>query len=129
MIHKILTTGLTVALAAGAFAQGDDCSTATAISGLQALTLDTSTLSTSGLDGGGTCTTNASHIHKDGFYQWTATTAGDYWFDTYGSAFDTRLSVHTGLGCAATCLIYNDNSFTSIQAQVRVPGVNQGALS
>ncbi len=125
MINKILTSGLSVALAVGAFAQGDDCSTATAVTGLQALTLDTTLLTTSTFDGGGTCAAGASTINQDGFYQWTATVAGDFQFDTFGSGFDTKLSVHSGLGCAATCVAYNDDT-NGLQSQIQVPGVIVG---
>ncbi|MEZ6005120.1 MAG: hypothetical protein R3F33_13130 [Planctomycetota bacterium] len=112
MLHKKLTLLpiLAVAMGGAALAQGDDCSTATAISGTGTWALDTTVLTTSAFNGGGACAAGASTINQDGFFQWTVPASGDYQFDTFGSSFDTKLSVHAGIGCAATCVAYNDDS-------------------
>ncbi|MEZ6005127.1 MAG: hypothetical protein R3F33_13165 [Planctomycetota bacterium] len=127
MLQKKLTLlpGLVLALGGAAFAQGDSCSTATTITGTGSWAFDTSVLSTSGFDGGGSCGFGADTINQDGFYQWTVPASGDYQFDTYGSSFDTKLSVHTGVGCAATCSGYNDDT-GGLQSEVQLIGLVAG---
>ena len=125
---KLILPGLALALAGGAFAQGDDCSTATAINTNGAFAFDTSALTTTGFDGTGACANGGSAtINQDGFWQWTAPAAGDYTFDTIGSGFDTKLSVHTGIGCAAVCADYNDDTF-GLQSEVSLSGVAMGDM-
>ncbi|MEZ5975153.1 MAG: hypothetical protein R3E96_10020 [Planctomycetota bacterium] len=127
MFQKNLTLlpGLVLALAGAASAQGDLCSAATTITGTGTWAFDTSVLTTSGFNGGGTCAAGASTVNQDGFYQWTVPASGDYQFDTYGSSFDTKLSVHTGVGCAATCAGYNDDT-GGLQSEVQLIGLVAG---
>ena len=103
---KLILPGLALALAGGAFAQGDDCSTATALAGTGAYAFDTTANTTSAF-GGGACSTT---INQDAFWQWAAPSAGDYKFDTFGTSWDTKLSVWYGVGCIATCGDYNDDT-------------------
>ncbi len=124
-LSKLFFPGLALALAGGAFAQSDDCSTATAIGTIGAFAFDTSALTTSTFDGGGTCAAGASTINQDAFWQWTAPAAGNYVFDTFGTTFDTKLSVHAGVGCAATCASYDDDT-GSPQSQVTMTGLAMG---
>lgn len=86
---------------------------------------NTTAFTVSGFTGGGSCGGGADSLYKDVFYQWTATLAGDYTFDTFGSSYDTKLSVHAGVGCAATCVGYNDDA-QGLQSSVSVVGVNIG---
>jgi hypothetical protein len=117
---QLILPGLVLALAGGAFAQGDDCSTATALAGTGATAFDTTLNTTSGL-GGGVCSLT---INQDAFWQWTAPAAGD---DTFGSSFDTKLSVWNGLGCAATCGGYNDDT-GGLQSEVSLSGLLPGDM-
>ncbi len=103
----------------------DTCNTPTPINGAGNHPFDTTTATTSGFNGGGTCAAGASTIGKDLFWQWTATAAGDWEFDTFGSGFDTKLSVHAGVGCAATCVAYNDDT-SGLQSRVSITNVNIG---
>ncbi|MEZ6006028.1 MAG: hypothetical protein R3F33_17835 [Planctomycetota bacterium] len=127
MFHKRLTFLPLVAAALGgaAFAQGDDCSTATAITGTGSWAFDNTILLDSTFNGGGSCAAGASTINQDGFFQWTVPASGDYQFDTFGSGFDTKLSVHAGIGCAATCVAYNDDS-GGLQSMVLLTGLVAG---
>ncbi|MEZ6005124.1 MAG: hypothetical protein R3F33_13150 [Planctomycetota bacterium] len=125
ILRSVSASVLSVCLGAAALAQGDDCSAATAIAGLGSWSFDTTNLSTSGFDGGGSCVSPASAIQHDGFYQWIVPAQGDYQFDTIGSTFDTQLSVHAGNGCSATCVGYDDDT-GSLQSVVVLSGLHAG---
>ncbi len=101
----------------------NDCSAAATITGTGAFPFDTSGATSSGFDGGGGTCSNTNN--QDIFMQWTAPAAGDYLFDTFGSPYDTKLSVHTGIGCAATCGDYNDDT-NGLQSQVSLSGLAMG---
>ncbi|MFT7484249.1 MAG: hypothetical protein ACI9F9_000089 [Candidatus Paceibacteria bacterium] len=79
---NLFLPGLVLVLAGGALAQGDDCSTATALAGTGAFTFDTTTKTTSSF-GGGICSLT---INQDAFGQWMAPAAGDY---SFGTSWDT----------------------------------------
>ena len=75
---------------------------------------------TSGFDGGdpATCmspvngdTTALGQIHKDLFWTFTLPCDGDWQVDTEGSTgnTDTRLNIHVGSDCSATCLLSDDD--------------------
>jgi hypothetical protein len=131
-------------IAAPAPPSNDSCAAPINISGLGVTAYDNTSATASGFDGGGAPCFGASvnppiddQITRDLFYQWTALVAGDYVFDTRGSAnlLDSKLNVHAGIGCAATCVGANDNVFpfqnpptfpTELTSKVRVPGVNVG---
>jgi len=113
-------------LSAGAFAQGDDCSAGTAINGAGTWAFDTSASSTSGFSGGSACSNAGSlDVGPDVFFQWTADAAGTWTIDTVGSVYDTKLNVHAGTGCAATCAYYNDD-YSGLQSGVLISGINAG---
>lgn len=116
-----------VALALGgtAYAQGNTPNTAAPSHAIGALPFDTTPYSTSGFNGGGSCDGGASSVNKDGFWQWTAPAPGDYRFDTVGSSFDTKLSIHLGVGSAATCADYNDDTM-GLQSEVNLLNVASG---
>ncbi|MCP5021276.1 MAG: hypothetical protein GY930_05830 [bacterium] len=103
-------------------AQGDDCSTAAPIGGTGTFAFDNTSNSSSGFTGG-TCT---GSIRSDVFWRWTATQSGDYQFDTFGSSFDTNMSVHSGGDCNATCLGSNNDAGTSLQSEIQITGVLAG---
>ncbi len=104
----------------------DDCSTATAISGAGPWSFDTSTATVSGFSGNSACSNSGSlDVGPDVFFEWTATTAGDYEFNTEFSQYDTKLNVHQGAGCTATCAGYNDD-FYGLQSRVVLNGVSAG---
>ncbi|MCB9908362.1 MAG: hypothetical protein H6830_11640 [Planctomycetes bacterium] len=114
-----LLPGLALALAGGAFAQGDDCSTASTLTGTGAFSYDTTGFTTSGFQVG-SC--GSFNLYNDGFFQWTAPAAGDYVFDTFGTSYDTMMMISLGTGCGATCVGFNDD-FGSLQSQVTVLGL------
>jgi len=120
-----LIPGLLFGLVGSAFGQGDDCSSATAISAPGAYWFDTAPLTTSGFDGTGTCAGDT--IYNDGFFQWTAAVAGNYKFDTWVSSVGTRIAVHAGIGCNAVCIEYNDLP-TALESEVTVLGVAAGDI-
>ena len=107
-------------------AQGDDCQSATAHSGNLALSFHTGAFTTSGFHGGSPCSGSPTPLHRDAFFQWTATVDGDYRIDTNGSNFDTQLSVHSGVGCAATCVGTDDDGGNGLQSAISLSGVLAG---
>ncbi|HPF13736.1 MAG TPA: hypothetical protein PLJ12_05675 [Planctomycetota bacterium] len=127
VFQRLLIPALTLGFAASTFAQTDSCTSPTAISGVGTHAFSTTAFTTSGFNGGGTCAAGASSINQDGFFQWTATAAGDYVIDTNTSGFDTKLSVHSGSACGATCLAYDDDGGIGLQSLVLVPGVTVGS--
>jgi hypothetical protein len=118
---NLLIPGLALALAGGAFAQGDTCATAAPLAGVGTFAFDTTGFTSSGF-GSGAC---VATFNADGFYQWTAPAAGDFVFDTVGTGWDTKLSVWRGTGCAATCGDYNDDTY-GLQSEVFLTGLNMG---
>ncbi|MEZ6015706.1 MAG: hypothetical protein R3F49_11365 [Planctomycetota bacterium] len=117
---------LGVLCAAPAFAQGGDtCAAAVALPGLGSYPFDTTSATTSGFNGGGGCAPTASAMHRDLFWTFIAPADGNYEFDTFGSSFDTLLTVHRGAACGATCIDHNDN-FMFLQSRVRVVGAHAG---
>ncbi|MCS5563898.1 MAG: hypothetical protein NZ728_06585, partial [Oleiphilaceae bacterium] len=109
--NKFVGAGaLAALLTTPAFAQGDDCSVATAINGAGNWAYDTTAATISGFSGGSACTNAGSlDVGPDQFFQWTADAAGSWQIDTCGSAYDTKLNAHSGAGCAAICTAYNDD--------------------
>ena len=103
----------------------DDCSTPIAI-GLGATAFDSSLATTSGFDGGALAncpTTGASdQPTRDLFYLFSPIADGDYAVDSYGSGFDTVLSVHLGADCAATCLRNSDFGDANGESRVEILG-------
>ena len=95
----------------GTAPSNDLCSTASAISGPGSWTFDTTTCSSSAFNGGSSsaCGTSALDMGPDLFFQWTATIAGDYQFDTCGSSYNTKLSLHWGVACGAVCSEHNND--------------------
>lgn len=68
-----------VALGGVASAQGDTCMTAQAISGIGSHAYDNTSFTVSGFVGAGPCGNGyVSEYQRDLFWEWTATTAGDY---------------------------------------------------
>ncbi len=105
-----------------ALAQGDDCSVATPITNTGSFAFDNSSNGSSAFTGG-SCT---SSIQSDLFWRWTASQPGDFQFDTFGTSFDTSMSLHSGGDCNATCIGSNDNAGPSLQSQIQVTGVQAG---
>ena len=100
----------------------DTCATPQVVSGLGTFSWDNSTATDSGFDGGdpSTCfspgnagTTSIDTIRKDLFFVWTVPAGGgNFQFDTEGSIgnTDTKLSIHAGSDCGATCVASDDDS-------------------
>ncbi|MEO2145086.1 MAG: hypothetical protein ABGY32_04220, partial [bacterium] len=110
----------------GAPGTNDDCSIADVISGMGIWAFNTTGASVSGFNGGSACTVGGSlDLGPDQFWQWTATAAGDVEIKLEGSLYDTKLNVHTGVGCAATCVAYNDDAY-GLQSSVSLTGVIAG---
>ena len=115
---SVLVMAVTVLVVGG---QGDTCSDPLQIMCEGTTAWDNSTATTSGFDGADplTCMSPVNpelsptgQIHRDLFFEWTAACDGDYRFDTEGSTetTNTRLSLHTGDGCSATCIASDDDS-------------------
>ncbi|MFT7679793.1 MAG: hypothetical protein ACI8QC_003798 [Planctomycetota bacterium] len=126
-LHKLLTPALALAFASSAMAQTDDCANPTPIGANGSYGFDTTSNTTSGFSGGGSCGGGADTINQDLFWVFTVPAPGDYVFDTYGSSYDTKLSVHTGSNCSATCAAYNDDT-GGLQSEVTLPGLLMGDL-
>lgn len=118
----LLLAAVLIASADGALGQGDDCASASAITGVGTFAFNNAANTTSSFSGG-TCT---SSIQRDVFWSWTAPAAGDYQFDTFGTSFDTNMSVHAGGDCNANCLGSNNDVGQQLQSQVQVLGVQAG---
>ena len=91
---------------------GDDCSSATALTGEVFLVMDTLTAGDSGFQGGAPCDASSSGFQHDRFFQWTAPTPGDYAFFATGvdfGDFDPKVAIFEGVGCAATCVQSSDD--------------------
>ena len=126
MRTNLLLVPAALLMSAGAFAQGDDCSTATAIGGAGTWSFDTTAASTSAFSGGSACTNAGSlDVGPDQFYQWTADAAGTWTVDLIGSVYDTKINIHMGSGCTATCAYYNDD-YSGLQSGVVISGINAG---
>ena len=127
-MNKITATLLASAFCTGsAIAQGgDDCSVPTPLNAAGSVSFDTVAATTSGFDGNGPCESGASTVNQDLFWVFTAPATGDYQFDTDGSTFDTKLSVHFGGGCTATCAAYDDDGGVGLQSLLQINGVASG---
>ncbi|MGK0217616.1 MAG: hypothetical protein ACI9HE_001094 [Planctomycetota bacterium] len=124
-LQTLLTPALALAFASTALAQTDDCAAPTAIGTLGSYGFDTTTNTTSGFSGGGACGGGSTTINQDLFWVFTAPVTADYDFDTFGSSYDTKLSIHAGFDCSATCLGYNDDT-SGLQSRVRILGATAG---
>ncbi len=93
----------------GPMLPGDDCSNPVDIGNMTGIfNYDTTGYSSSGFNGGGgTC---SAFTNQDIFMTWTAPNSNDYEFNLCMSGYDTRMSVHDGADCSATCLGGNDDS-------------------
>ncbi|MEZ6004688.1 MAG: hypothetical protein R3F33_10940 [Planctomycetota bacterium] len=109
-----------------AAAQGPDCSAPVALAGLGTFAFNTTGMTSSGFNGGGSCSSGANSVNQDGFFLWTAPASGAYQFDTNGTAWDTKLAIHSGSGCAASCIGYDDDGGTGFQSEIYVTGLVGG---
>ena len=92
----------------GPMLPGDDCSNPVDIGNMTGIfNYDTTGYGSSGFDGNGGCT---DAIGQDIFLTWTAPNDGAFEFNTCMTGYDTRISVHDGMDCAATCIATNDDS-------------------
>ncbi|MEM9379115.1 MAG: hypothetical protein AAGB93_04125 [Planctomycetota bacterium] len=103
----------------------DECTDPAHLDGLGSFAFSTVGASTSGFAGGGTCSPGAAAVNQDVFFAWTAPAPGDYSFDTFGSGFDTRLSVHTGADCSAVCVGHDDDTL-GLQSRLVLRNVGAG---
>ncbi|MEM1452763.1 MAG: hypothetical protein AAF957_25475 [Planctomycetota bacterium] len=105
----------------------DACTDPEPLAGVGSFVFSTHRATTSGFDGGGSCAPGAASVNQDVFFEWTAPRPGDFSFDTFGSGFDTKLSVHAGSRCSATCVGHDDDSGGGLQSQIVLQGVAGGA--
>ena len=124
--RSLLLASCLLGLSASAVGQGDTCSSATPVAGLGTFTFNSTGNGNSFFNGGAACGGLSLGLYRDVFWQWTAPAAGDYQFDTFGTGFNTMISIHSGSACSATCLDFNDNSASSLQSRVFALGVNAG---
>ena len=106
----------------------NDCSAATAISGVGITPWSNigATTTAFGVGSGPCIGPGNGQVEADVFYQWTATAAGDFAFDTIGTGADTVLALHLGSGCASTCVYYDDDSGGAFQSRIVAPGILAG---
>ena len=118
---------------------GDDCSSPIVIGGAGTFAWDNSLNTTSGFDGGdpstcfspGNTSTTASAIRSDVFFVWTVPAGGGaYQIDTEGSVGndDTKLAVHAGSDCGATCVASDDDGGSSPEysSLIQLTGLQAG---
>lgn len=104
-------------------APNDTCATPVVFpAGVNALPFDTGSATASGFNGGGGC---FSGVWPDVFFQWTASSGGNYEFRTCGSSGDTVVAVHRGTGCNALCEAWNDDG-CALQSAAQVLGISAG---
>ncbi len=115
----------------------NDCSTPLAIGAEGAYAFNNESATTSGFDGGdpGNCmsplniqNSGLGQATQDVFWAFTVPCNGDYLFDTMSSPVitDTRLSVHFGADCSATCVASNDDFGGSLLSELTIPGLLAG---
>ena len=115
----------------------DTCATPDPISGEASILWDNTNATTTGFDGGNSAVCMSSSnsefstlgpAQHDLFWVFTAPCDGDWLIDTEGTsgAGDTRLSIHAGADCSATCLQSNDNGGTGNLSASLITGVQEG---
>lgn len=109
----------------------NDCSTPTVIIGEGTTVVDNTSATDSGFDGGGVAASGGSScvtsIVRDVFYVWTVPCDGDFVIDTEGTgATDTRINVHLGSDCTATCYEGDDDGGTGLLSSLVVTGALAG---
>ena len=123
MRKSILFAAVSVLLTGSALAQGDTADAATGISDVGTHVFDTTGSSSSGFTGAAMACDSVNH---DNFFQWTATADGDYTFSLCNSVLgDTKLSLYSGIGLAATC-IDSDDDTCGLRTDLTVNGVLMG---
>jgi hypothetical protein len=139
--HATITLLLTAAgllPAARAQSAGDTCSSPVVLAGTGSFAWDNSLNTTSGFDGGDPSTcfspsntgTGVDTIRQDIFFVWTVPSSGTYQFDTENSPVndDTKMSIHAGSDCGATCIASDDDSgaFPTFSSLIELPGLVTG---
>tara|TARA_R110002126_G_scaffold41590_36_gene121049 strand:- start:11395 stop:14088 length:2694 start_codon:yes stop_codon:yes gene_type:complete len=124
-------------------ATNDTCSTPRSIVGEGVFSADLlhPNVTTSGFDGGDPTTcfsasnllllSDLAQIDPDVFFVWTATCPGTYSVSTdpTSGVSDTKLNVHLGSDCSATCLVSHDNldpAGGNLLSEVQLTGVIAG---
>ena len=106
---------------------GTACDLGIPITGAGDFAYDTTGFGNSGFNGGGTCASGANSVNSDFFFVWTADADGDFVVNTRLTTYDTKLSVHQGSDCSATCLYYNDDlGGGPLQSEVVILGALTG---
>ncbi len=140
LLTLLVLSTLSSALSSEARAQtlGDDCGSPFVLTGTGTFPWDNSFNDTSGFDGGdpttcfspGNGTTGTNAIRSDVFFVWTVPSSGTYQFDTENSPVvdDTKLSIHAGSDCGATCVASDDDSgsFPLYSSLIELPGLVAG---
>ncbi len=105
-MKTIPTLPLWLITAMSAFAQGEDCASATPIAGPGSWGYWGSPVSGQAEFSPGTeCEFFDGHFSR--YFQWTSTFDGNAQIDTLGATWDTQLAVYQGVGCTATCVEYD----------------------
>ena len=91
------------------WAQGTDCSNATQVSSVGSFVYNTSFGGSTNFGASTPCNDYATGLAYEGYFQWTATVAGDYTLSIPNFDGDTRLAIYEGPGCAATCVARGQN--------------------
>ena len=118
----------------------DDCSSPTTLEGLGSFEWNNESATTSGFNGGSTpeaggapCyafgagTGSSQAIAYDQFFVWTAPCDGNFVIDTFDSSIvDTKLNVHRGTDCSATCVEGDDDDGPGLLSVVPLPATQAG---
>ena len=91
-------------LTAEGVSQGNSCATAHPIAGFGLTFFDTTQGGQSNHAAGTVCNPYSMGTAFEGFFQWTATEAGDVRFEVSDGSLDLRISAFDGVGCNATCI-------------------------
>jgi hypothetical protein len=120
----------------------DTCATPDPIVGEGTFPFDNTGALTSGFNGGefasngihpcfphDTQTGLEQQIASDVFFIWTAPCSGNFQIDTIGSSggvSDTKINIHTGADCAATCYQGDDDDAGALESLVSMTGIVAG---
>jgi hypothetical protein len=102
------------------------CSTPEAIAGAGTLPFDSSISTASRFDGNGGAPCAGINHHRDVFFVWTASSDGDWQFDTIGTLSNTRMAAHDGIDCAATCLDFGEDRSGGVALLIVLIGLLTG---
>ncbi|MBI5361753.1 MAG: hypothetical protein HZA53_01155 [Planctomycetes bacterium] len=120
----LASTAALVAVAAPAWAQGDNtCATAQVIAGNGTYAFDTTLATTDGVGDALCLFFSNNQIHNDVWWSWTSASTGTIRIeDCTLTALDSKIAVYDGAGCVGTVIACNDDS-CGLQSRVEFAAV------